>query len=211
MMRWIGMGLCGALAACGGGRHAPVRPAVTPVVTSQEEPAWRSTISPGDALRLEGLPARWAAAQAGLERRGRATVASEGDLLRGDAALDHAALPPGSYKCRLLVMSGRVVRSFPAFFCYVGSEDGERLSFTKQTGSALPGGWLYPDGTKRYVFMGARQKQAGDGSLGYGEDPERDLFGVVERIGPFRWRLVLPGEDLQVYELTPVPVEQQAK
>ncbi|WP_298089970.1 DUF4893 domain-containing protein, partial [uncultured Sphingomonas sp.] len=118
MMRWIGIGLCGMLAACGG-RQAPVRSEVTPVVTSQEEPAWRSTITPGDALRLEGLPARWKAAQAALERRGRATVASEGDLLRSDAALDHAALPPGSYKCRLLVMSGRVVRSFPAFFCYV--------------------------------------------------------------------------------------------
>ncbi len=51
MMRWIGIGLCGALAACGGGQHAPVRPAVTPVVTSQEEPAWRSTISPGGRER----------------------------------------------------------------------------------------------------------------------------------------------------------------
>jgi len=38
--------------------------------------------------------------------------------------------------------------------------------------------------------------------------------GVIERIGPFRWRLVLPwrGErpGLDIYELTPVPLEQQA-
>jgi hypothetical protein len=26
----------------------------------------------------------------------------------------------------------------------------------------------------------------------YGADPERDLAGYVERIGPNRWRLILP-------------------
>ena len=26
----------------------------------------------------------------------------------------------------------------------------------------------------------------------YGEDPKRDLAGFVERVAPFRWRLVMP-------------------
>ena len=43
------------------------------------------------------------------------------------------------------------------------------------------------------------------------EDPKRDMAGVLERIGPFRWRLVIPwpqnSSKLDVFELR--PVEQQ--
>ena len=42
----------------------------------------------------------------------------------------------------------------------------------------------------------------------YGEDKSRDMAGVLERIGPMRWRLAIPyprsGARLDVYELTPV-------
>src|SRR3546814_14937312 len=74
----------------------------------------------------------------------------------------------------------------------VCSSDLKGLSFTKQSGSDLPAGYLYADGERRYVFLGARQDAPGDVSLGYGVDPERDVAGVVERVGPFRWRLVAP-------------------
>ncbi len=199
--------LATALGACSAGRSRPV--AAAPTVTMLPEPAWRSTIAAADALRIEALPANWAAAWAQAGRRGSRLLKAEGDLLRADAALDHPALPPGSYKCRSITMNRAGVRKSPPFFCYVGGEAGDKVSFTKQTGSALPGGWLYRDEAHRYVFLGARQKRAGDTSLGYGEDQSRDLVGVVERVGPFRWRLVLPGREFQVYELTPVPVEQQ--
>ena len=103
------------------------------------------------------------------------------------------------------------VRAFPAYFCYVHAED-KGLSFAKQTGSDLPSGYLYADGDKRYVFLGARQRRPGDVSLGYGVDAGRDVVGVVERVGAFRWRLVVPrdgGDALDVYELTPVPADRQ--
>ena len=44
--------------------------------------------------------------------------------------------------------------------------------------------------------------------LAYGEDQNRNMAGVFERIAPFRWRLVIPwpqsGDALEVFELTPV-------
>ncbi|MDP1025890.1 DUF4893 domain-containing protein [Sphingomonas sp. KR1UV-12] len=204
----LALSLATTLAGCAGGRHRPAT-AAAPTVTLAPEPAWRQAIDQADAQRIEALPTDWATAREQAARRGARLLKAEGDLLKADAALDHPALPPGSYKCRSVTLKRAGVSKSPSFFCYVGGEAGERVSFTKQTGTALPGGWLYPDEAHRYVFLGARQKRAGDTSLGYGEDRSRDLVGVVERVGAFRWRLVLPGAEFQVYELTPVPVEQQ--
>jgi len=191
-----------------------------PSVTIESDPAaaeaptgWRAIVSAADVERIEQLPALWARVLGTLPRSARAVVAHEGPLLVADAALEHPALPPGSYRCRLVRLGARTVRSFPAFFCYVGGDRPDQLSFTKQTGSELPGGWLHDD-DKRLVLVGAQQQAVGDNHLAYGEVPARDLVGVVERIGPFRWRLVLPGRGnapgLDVYELVPVPPEQQA-
>lgn len=205
-----------SLAGC-----ASTRPAAAPAVVSVEqvaEPGWRGTMSVEDVARLEALPQTWGAVRSQALRRSKALWVEQADLL-SDTALDHPALPPGSYNCRLVSLGqknarGAAVRTFKPFFCYVRSEGAEALSFTKQTGTDLPGGWLHPDGDKRYVFLGAKQREPGDNSLGYGADAERDLAGVVERVAPFRWRLVVPWREarpgLDVYELTPVPAELQA-
>ena len=169
---------------------------------------WRATIRPDDAARIDALPTQWAAARTAVGPRGAAALRREGDLLRADAGLSHPALPPGSYRCRSVILTRGAVQRGKPFFCYVGGEAGERVSFTKQTGTALPGGWLYPD-HDRYVFLGARQQRAGDVSVGYGTDRSRDLIGVVERIGAFRWRLVLPDAAMEIYELTPVAPDLQ--
>ncbi|GAA3717268.1 hypothetical protein GCM10022268_27050 [Sphingomonas cynarae] len=184
--------------------------AVAEAATVEMKPVsgWRAMIRPDDAMRIDTLPARWAAARAGVGRRGAAALRGEGDLLRADAGLAHPALPPGSYRCRSVTLARGLVQAGKPFFCYVGGETGERVSFTKQTGTALPGGWLYPE-RDRYIFLGARQRRAGDVSLGYGVDATRDLIGVMERIGAFRWRLVLAGNMMEVYELTPVAPDQQ--
>ncbi|GGB32511.1 hypothetical protein GCM10011380_22390 [Sphingomonas metalli] len=198
------------LAGCAHKTETPIASAgATVTVEPAPEPAWRTAIDKPDAARIEALPAAWSAAWAQAGRRNATAMKAEGELLKPDAALDHPALPPGSYKCRSVTIARGVLRKSPPFFCYIGSETGERISFTKQTGSALPGGWLYPDGDRRYVFLGANQKRPGTATLGYGVDKTRDLIGVAERVGPFRWRLVLPGPSFQVYELTPVPFEQQ--
>ncbi len=187
-----------------------VQPSLTPA-----EQAWRDTILPDDRTMLDTLSSIWAHALAGAKKRSAADVEAEGALLDADTALEHPELPPGSYWCRV-VRVGKIAgrdrfRSFPKRFCYIADED-KGLSFTKQTGSDLPAGYLYADGDDRYIFLGARQEAPGDVSLGYGVDPDRDVAGVVERVGPFRWRLVAPrggGKGIDIYELTPVPADQQ--
>lgn len=198
-----------ALAGCAAKRET-VMVSASPVEIADDGGAGQ-VIRPADQARIDALPAIWQAAWGQVRAR---TRSSEGALLEPGAALDHPELSPGSYNCRLIRLGGRAgtrrMRSFPTHFCYVGAADGV-LNFTKQTGSDLPAGLLYKDG-KRYTFVGALQRAQGDNSLVYGTDQARDVAGIVERVGPFRWRMVVPmGEqDLDILELTPVPVERQA-
>jgi hypothetical protein len=209
MKRIIGsvLAMLPVLTGCAG-RDRPATTAAAAPVAVVAPTGWRAMIRPEDMARIETLPARWATARTAVGRRGAVALREEGDLLRADAGLAHPALPPGSYRCRSVTLAPGAVQRGKPFFCFVGGETGERVSFTKQTGTALPGGWLYPD-AERYVFLGARQRRAGDVSLGYGVDRTRDLIGVVERIGAFRWRLVLTGATLEVYELMPVAPDKQ--
>src|SRR3546814_12245399 len=108
------------------------------------------------------------------------------DLLEADAALDHPALPPGSYWCRVVRLgkiAGRnLIESFAPNFCYIRDED-KGLSFTKQSGSDLPAGYLYADRERRYVFLGARPAAPGDVSIGYGVHPQPADPGGVDGLG----------------------------
>lgn len=203
------------LAACAGNSR-PVAAASVVIAPEPAKEGWRGRVLPEDAARIDAIEGTWRAALAEVSRGKRAVLAAEGPLVESRAALDHPALPPGAYRCRLVRVgegAGRGgVTTFPPYFCSVGTggEDGT-LSLSKQTGSDLPAGWLHADGDHRYVFLGAKQAKPGDTSLVYGADRAKDVAGVVERIGPFRWRLTVPSAPakLDVYELTPVPVEAQ--
>jgi hypothetical protein len=63
--------------------------------------------------------------------------------------------------------------------------------------------------TRRLVFLGSMALGTEEVPRAYGDDPGRDMAGILERIGPFRWRLVVPwprGESkLDVFELVPAP------
>ena len=60
----------------------------------------------------------------------------------------------------------------------------------------------------RLVFLGSLALGNEEQPIAYGDDPKRDMAGVLERIAPFRWRLVIPWPQstskLDVFELTPV-------
>lgn len=183
-----------------------------PAVTVVAEPEWRGVITPGDLERLESLKSEWAEALAAVRSpRETRTVAAEMPLLDPDAALELPAPPPGHYRCRIVrLMSGMPrggqLKAFKSFSCYIGN-DGARLSFTKETGSDRPAGWFWEDGDKRLVFLGALVAGAESTVPAYGEDAARDLAGVIERVAPFRWRLVLPApvreSRLDIIELVP--------
>ena len=202
--------LGGALGGCAT-MPRQVRPQPTGIV---EKPLgiWRDTIKLPDVAVIDTMPARWAAARSRAGKTAAKTLAAQGTLLAGPA-LDHPAPSPGTYRCRRVRIGVGGAHDFPAATCFIGGDPGDMLSFTRQGGSDAPRGWLYPDDvTTRYVFLGARQRP-GAGNLAYGKDPTRNLAGVVERIGNFRWRLILPvaADTLDIYDLTPLASAAPAK
>ncbi len=171
-------------------------------------PRWEALITAGDRVRLAALAQTWATARAAIPARLAAKLAQEGPLLDPAAALDLPTLPPGPYYCRLVRLGGRAaLATYKPDFCTVDGT-AHSLAFTKQSGSILPGGWLFPDTDKRQVFLGSFRATAGKSAAAYGTDAARDVAGVVERVGSFRWRLVLTraggGAALDIYELVPV-------
>lgn len=197
----LGVGL--TLGGCGGGHPAVIASADRP-----EGPAWQDIVTPDDQARLIMLEDIWTKARGAVPPRLRAKVAAEGPLLDPAAALELPALPPGFYQCRLVRLGGRQgFATYKPDFCFVdGNSRG--VSLTKQTGTRLPGGWLHPDGKTRQIFLGTLRAAGAKLPPPYGENPAVDQAGVVERVAPFRWRLVLPtaGQEamLDVYELVPV-------
>ncbi|AQR74790.1 DUF4893 domain-containing protein [Sphingomonas sp. LM7] len=204
------LALCSLLAACAA--KAPSRVVLVSTVAVEEPAAWRTSITPDDAARLDNLAADWNRLHARLSPRVRS---AQGKLVDPDAGLDMPAVSPGSYRCRVLRLrtparGPATVRASTSDFCFVSST-ADGIAFVKQTGSDPTAGYFHPDGD-HYVFLGARQRRAGDNSIGYGNEPARDMIGVVERVGGFRWRLAVAGTapgQLDIYELTPVPSEQQ--
>ena len=146
-------------------------------------------------------------------------VRREGKLLLPRAALPRPAPTPGSYNCRLIKLGkatpkGKAYESFKPFFCYVEVED-DLLTIVKQTGSQRPGGPAVGRRRRRPPDLprqpGARRRGA---AARLWRRPKRNMAGVLERIAPFRWRLVIPWPQstskLDVFELTPVDFSQPA-
>lgn len=184
--------------------------AVVSVDPPSKADAWLRVASPADQGRIANVSGAWAAGL-GEARKGNFTTAlrEEVRLLKENAALARPAPTPGSYNCRLVKLGGKpAVERFKPFFCYV-EVDGELLTIVKQTGSSRPAGRLWEDDNpRRLIFLGSLALGNEEEVRAYGEDPKRDMAGVLERIGPFVWRLVIPwpqdGSKVQVFELTPV-------
>ena len=185
------------------------KPAVVVEQGAPEPTGWRALATTIDQQRLALVPWWWPRALSSVPARLKPKIKAEGELLNPSAALELPAPPPGPYRCRLVRFGGRPgFRTFPPDFCYVDG-DSEKLSFTKQTGSNLPGGWLHPDTQRRLVFLGALPLAGEKDVPLYGSHPQQDVAGFVERVAPFRWRMVLAkpggGAIMDVYELVPVP------
>jgi Domain of unknown function (DUF4893) len=206
---------CIALAAagCTTARDDGPRPVISVEPPSKSE-AWLSIASAADEQRLANVTGAWAAGLADARKAGFVTaVRQEGALLKTDAALPRPAPTPGSYNCRMVRLgsAGRgtpALEKFKPFFCYVQVE-GSLLTIVKQTGSQRPAGRLWEDeNPNRLVFLGSLALGDEQQPIAYGDNPKRDMAGILERIGPFRWRLVIPwpqsGGKLDVFELTPV-------
>lgn len=204
-------------AGCAAQRKPPaasanVAPVAVEVIDDPVPIDWRSVITEADKTRLGRIEEAWDRAIEEARTRFRSALRDEGSLLEPAAALPRPAPPPGPYLCRVVKLGGTRpgYATFKPWNCYVEAE-GELLTIVKQTGSKRPAGRLWADGDTRLVFLGALGLGQEDEPPPYAERPERDLAGYVERVAPFRWRLVVPfppdGGTLDVYELVPIAPE----
>ena len=194
------------------------KPSLPTVVVTAGPPTkaevWQKIASTADVERIASLGVAWKVALAAARVRAFGEeVRKEGAVLKAGAALARPAPSPGSYSCRLVELGATPKRKAPferfkPFFCYVEVE-GDLLTIVKQTGTQRPAGRLWEDDTAtRLVYLGSLALGSEEQPKAYGEDPTRDMAGVVERVAPFVWRLVIPnprnGAKLDVFELTPV-------
>jgi hypothetical protein len=197
-----------AVAGC-----VPVKERARPVVSVGEPnkgDAWQRIASAADKQRIANVSGAWAAGLGDARKAGFVqALREESELLKSNAALARPAPTPGSYRCRLVKLGGKpAFEKFKPFFCYV-EVDGNLLTIVKQTGSQRPAGRLWEDDIPtRLIFLGSLALGDEETPLAYGDNPKRDMAGILERTGPFRWRLVIPwpqdGSKLHAYELTPV-------
>ena len=172
---------------------------------------WRTAATEDDRRRLRDWREAWQAALDDARGQYGAEIAQEGALLEPDAALDDPLPPAGDYNCRTIKVgtpSDDLLSyiAYPPFRCRIRNQGG-RISFTKLTGSQRPIGRLFPDNERRMVFLGTMELGDETRAYQYGLDQERDMVGVLERVGERRWRLVFPYPHfeslLDVIELTP--------
>lgn len=179
--------------------------------------AWQDVITSADKDRLARTADAWATALAEARKAGfTADIEAEGALLDPAIALPRPAPPPGPYLCRVVKLGiqgkSRAFATYKPFACYIEAE-GALLTIVKQSGSQRPAGRLWPDTDTRLVFLGAMERDQERAPPAYAADADRDLAGYVERVAPFRWRLVVPwpklDSKLDVLELIPIPPEMR--
>ncbi|WP_292064916.1 DUF4893 domain-containing protein [Brevundimonas sp. UBA7664] len=161
---------------------------------------WRQVVSATDAANLGRLDQAWRLGRAEAEDKGfAAQVEALGPLVDPNAGQAGRLQPaPGTYRCRAIKLGsnspgGLGYLEYPFFRCTIELTPGGDLVLTKTTGSQRTRGLLYPDTDRRLIFVGAQAWGMDEpGYPDYGDQPARDQVGVFERIGPNRWRLVLP-------------------
>ena len=179
---------------------APGAPAVPAPGEQGGSSDWREVASAADASTLGRLDQAWRLGRAEAEDAGFAEqVEALGPLVDPNAGQAGRLQPaPGAYRCRTIKLGakspgGLAYVAYPMFRCTVELTPGGDLVLTKATGSQRSRGLLYPDTDRRLVFIGAQAWGADEtGYPAYGQRRERDQIGVFERIGPERWRLVIP-------------------
>ena len=185
-----------------------------PAVITHQTRDWRQVATSGDRERLREWRTAWTRALAAAQRAGHGgAIAQEGALLQPDAALPGPALPNGRYRCRTLKIGAKSdglldYVAYPPFACRV-QQERDLQGFAKLAGSQRQVGLIFPHDQLRSVFLGTLVLGDESRAMQYGADQERDVAGYVERIGPNRWRLVMPSPHYEslvdVLDLTPVP------
>ena len=176
--------------------------------------AWKQVATAADKDRIARLGLAWqeALAEAQQDQR-RATSARKASCSCRAPPCRGPAPTPGSYNCRLIKLGKataqeQAVRELQAVLLLRRGRgrpaDHRQADRQPAAGRPVVGG-RRPD---RLMFLGSLALGDEQQPLAYGDDPKRDMAGVLERIAPFKWRLVIPWPQstskLDVFELTPV-------
>ena len=87
--------------------------------------------------------------------------------------------------------------AYPAFSCRIRQEKALQ-GFAKLTRSPATGRPDLPRRRPAKVFLGTLMLGDEARAMQYGNDPDRDVAAYVERIGPARWRMVIPSPAFQI-------------
>jgi hypothetical protein len=175
--------------------------------------AWKDVATADDRQRLADWRATFVSALDAARKGGHAAdIARDGVLLEPDAALGPPGIANGMYRCRVIKLGaksnsgGLPYVSYPPFVCRVKADRGLQR-FNKLSGSQRYVGLIFPGDAVRQVFLGTLVLGDETRALQYGQDQLRDVAGYVERIGPNRWRVIMPKphfeSQLDVVELVP--------
>lgn len=173
---------------------------------------WRQIATENDRKRLRDWRKAFVDGLDAARKAGHsAEIAREGALLDPDAAQTGGPIPNGSYACRVFKLGAKTQGlldyvSYSPFVCRIDQER-DLQGFAKLTGSQRPVGLIFPGDALRQVFLGTLVLGDEREARQYGQDETRDVAAFVERIGPNRWRLVMPRpafeSQLDVIELVP--------
>jgi hypothetical protein len=159
--------------------------------------AYRQVISDDDRIRLREWRASFEDGLAAARKAGNgAEIDREGALLNPDAAVAGPAIPNGMYRCRVIKLGAKDPGNLDfvssgGFICRIRQERTlQRLG--KLSGAQRYVGLIFPGDAIRNVFLGTLAFTDESRVLQYGQDEQRDVAGYLERIGPNRWRLVMP-------------------
>jgi hypothetical protein len=174
---------------------------------------WHQVATQADRNRLRDWRKSFTDALDAAHKAGHSTeIAREGRLLDPDAALGGGPIPNGTYSCRVIKVGAKQPGmldyiGYPPFVCRI-EQERDLQGFAKLTGSQRQVGLIFPGDPMRQVFLGTLVLGDEREARQYGQDGTRDVAGYVERIGPGRWRLVMPNpafeSQLDVMELVPV-------
>ncbi|MGA1800277.1 DUF4893 domain-containing protein [Sphingomonas sp. 4RDLI-65] len=222
---WWAATACVMIAACGsndrrvmsaGDIVAPADPLDDSRDGDAADRDWRRVATSADRARLRGWRGAWINALAQADPR---EIAREPVLFDPDHALETPLPPSGSYRCRTFKLGARggigpTFASSGWFACRIGGADPNSsgdsvVSLVKLDGSQRPVGRIFADTNARAVFLGTMELGDEKRPMRYGRDANRDMAGLIERIGTRRWRVVLPyprfESVLDVVELVPAP------
>jgi len=172
---------------------------------------WHQVATENDRKRLRDWRKAFVDGLNAARKSHAAEIAREGALLDPDAALTGAPVPNGTFACRVIKLGAKSEGlldyvSYQPFVCRIDQER-DLQGFAKLTGSQRPVGLIFPGDPLRQVFLGTLVLGDEREARQYGQDETRDIAAYVERIGPNRWRLVMPRpafeSQVDVIELIP--------